>query len=42
MEKQLKDVFGADNIERSGEGGDDIYWGRWTDKDTTPEIIAGK
>lgn len=40
MEKQLHDAFGADNIERAGNGGDDIYWGRWTDKETTPDLIA--
>lgn len=38
IEKQLQDKFS--NVERIGNGGDDIYWGRWADKETTPETIA--
>lgn len=38
MEKQLRDKFG--NIERAGEGGDDIYWGRWKKDNIAPETIA--
>ena len=38
IEKKLQDRFG--NVERVGNGGDDIYWGRWTEKETTPETIA--
>ena len=40
-EKQLEDRFGKENVGRSGDGGDDIYWGRWKDKETAPELIAG-
>ncbi len=40
MKKQLLDEFGVNAIERDGNGGDDTYWGRWKDKETSPEIIA--
>lgn len=40
-EKQLEGRFGKENVGRSGDGGDDTYWGRWKDKETTPELIAG-
>lgn len=40
IEKQLQGEFGVEAIERSGNGGDDTYWGRWTNKETSPETIA--
>ena len=40
-EKQLEDRFGKENVGRSGDGGDNTYWGKWEDKETTPELIAG-
>jgi hypothetical protein len=40
MEKQLQGEFGVDSIERAGDGGDNTYWGRWKDKETSPETIA--
>lgn len=41
MESQLKVEFGNDvSVERYGNAGDDYYWGRWTDENTTPETIA--
>ena len=40
-EKQLEDRFGKENVGRTGEGGDNTYWGRWKDTETTPELIAG-
>ena len=38
MRKQLVAKFG--NAEREGNAGDDYYWGRWKDKDTTVETIT--
>ncbi len=38
MEQQLKAKFGK--TEREGNAGDDYYWGRWKDKDTTEETIV--
>ena len=40
MEKHLQDEFGIDAVERDGDGGDNTYWGKWTDKETSPETIA--
>lgn len=41
MKSQLKVEFGNDvSVERYGNAGDDYYWGRWTDKNTSPETIA--
>jgi hypothetical protein len=38
MQRQLNNKFG--NTEREGNAGDDYYWGRWKNKDTTAETIA--
>ena len=41
MGSQLKVEFGNDvSVERYGNAGDDYYWGRWTDKNTTRVAIA--
>lgn len=40
MESQLKAQFGEDKVERTGEAGDDYYWGRWKRDYATPEAIA--
>ncbi|MBP5697675.1 MAG: hypothetical protein J6X11_13685, partial [Treponema sp.] len=41
MKSQLKVEFGNDvSVERYGNAGDDYYWGRWTDENTSPETIA--
>lgn len=40
MESQLKGEFGEKSVGRYGNAGDDYYWGRWTDKNTSPETIA--
>jgi len=40
LEKMLGNRFGIGNVQRVGNGGDDIYWGRWADNATTYETIA--